>query len=261
MGTPLAPSMHIRIQNDSEEVIPPRSIVVVNSVEMVDLENTEEFLIHHVGKYVDGSTKNIFVTGPRPVAVGEETGDGLEWENRSVDNAFYDPLIYIAIDPEGPNPVAGEEWGPEDGEWFVTHEGEGFIAQGYVDFEFGIKRAMFMRKGGGGESTSTPSGGGGCACCDCRDCITAEEATVESCAACPENASIRYRVNFGEISLYPELGGTQYLTHDTGCIWKSPTIEVTDGVDTGEYEWVFTADGIDSELELVLTSGDDIVGL
>ena len=142
--TETVPQIGIKIVNDSGQIIPPRSIVVVTSVTM-DTTNFEEGkTVHHAVQY-NGQAGNIFVTGAQSIAIG------------SRGTAYSDQFIYVAIDPSvgntsgsaaSINPLSGEMWGPIPGAWSIGRGGLGFFAQGYVDNAGSYKRAMFRRDSG-----------------------------------------------------------------------------------------------------------------
>lgn len=136
--TSTTPQNAITIYNDSGEYIPPRSVVVVTSVQtVVDVDETgatqETVAYHFVNKYNCGVKGNVFVTGPSGIASGKA---GL---------AFADQLIHVAIDTSIAVPVAGEEWGPYDGSFTITRGGKGFFAQGYFATDGLIDTAIFLR--------------------------------------------------------------------------------------------------------------------
>ncbi len=125
------PQDAIVVYNDSGMPIPPRSIVIVTSVEIS--EDTEEgTAIHHCTQY-SGQAGNVFVTGPM----------GIPKDTRG--RAFADQFLYVAIDPSAPTPNPGDEWGPMCYQWTASPEGVGFIAQGYADTGDAYPRAMFLR--------------------------------------------------------------------------------------------------------------------
>lgn len=142
--TESVPQIGIKIVNDSGQVIPPRSIVVVTSVTM-DTANFEEGkTVNHAVQY-NGQAGNIFVTGAQAIAVGKRG------------SAYSDQFIYVGIDPSvgstsgsdaSLNPLSGEMWGPIPGSWTVGRGGIGFFAQGYVENNGSYKRAMFRRDSG-----------------------------------------------------------------------------------------------------------------
>src|SRR4051812_23328639 len=109
--TPTKPEASILIQNDSGVVIPPRSVVVVTSVEIVSTGSSQEtIMVHRATKYT-GQSGNIFVTGASPIPA-TSTDTSTFPGSRSLGRAYSDQFIYVSIDPAASNPVAGEEWGP-----------------------------------------------------------------------------------------------------------------------------------------------------
>lgn len=134
--TALAPIISIVIKNDSAANIPPRSAVVVTSVEIASTGSGQETReIHHVTKYT-GQVGNIFVTGPTSIEIGKQG------------KAYSDHFIYVAIDSSVATPLVGEQWGPIPNAWPIGRGGMGFFCQGYADPGDSIKRAVFLRKDG-----------------------------------------------------------------------------------------------------------------
>lgn len=134
--TALSPFMSVVIQNDSGMVIPARSIVVAVSVETTaPTVNREPRTVTHVDQYGCGKPGNVMVTGNTAIGIGAK---GL---------GFFDPFIYVCIDPTISDPAPGEEWGPSDGSWVLTRNKftRGFFAQGHSQNGGTPKRSMFLR--------------------------------------------------------------------------------------------------------------------
>ena len=160
-STPFVPELGILIQNDSGETIPPRSVVVVTSVEIVPVDaGMENATIHHATKYT-GQHGNIYVTGsvaldPQPLGTSPPYLSG-----RATGTAYSDQFIYVAIDADVTNPLAGEQWGPVPNTWTVSRGGCGFFCQGYAVTGASSQRAMFLRDRGflwGKLTSDLPSG-------------------------------------------------------------------------------------------------------
>lgn len=141
----LQPQIGITIQNDSGMVIPPRSIVVCTSMEMVATgTNQETIAVHHVTQYT-GQAGNIFVTGATAIpAASYNTGSGFPG-SRVIGTAYSDQFIYVAIDPNVTVPNPGDIWGPVSGKWTIGPTGSGFVAQGYAEANDSFKRSIFFR--------------------------------------------------------------------------------------------------------------------
>ena len=134
--TALSPVMSVVIQNDSGMIIPARSIVVAVSVETTARSaNREASTITHVDQYGCGKPGNVMVTGNTAIGIGAR---GL---------GFFDPFIYVCVDPAISDPAPGEEWGPTDGSWVLTRNNStrGFFAQGHSQNGGTPKRSLFLR--------------------------------------------------------------------------------------------------------------------
>ncbi|MBZ5782153.1 hypothetical protein, partial [Klebsiella aerogenes] len=84
---------------DSGADIPPRSVVVVTSVETwaSDSENESKTVLH-VEKY-GGGFGNVMVTGPVTMKAGVVGTSPTGWDKtKSFGKAFLDDLIYVSID-------------------------------------------------------------------------------------------------------------------------------------------------------------------
>lgn len=140
------PSIGIMIQNDNVQLIPPRSVVIVTSVEIVATGSGQETVaVHHVDKY-SGQVGNIFVTGAislDPCPSGLPTLAG-----RITGTAYSDQLIYVAIDGSVATPKVMEQWGPIPSSWAIGRGGMGFFCQGYADTGDAARRSIFLRKDG-----------------------------------------------------------------------------------------------------------------
>jgi len=132
----VAPKLPFPILNQSGEVIPPRSAVLVTGV-VTDTDG--QFTYSTVTKF-NGASGNIMVTGDKSIAIG------------GMGTAFYDNFLYVSVDPGAADPVAGQEWGPVSGSWVLGSAGSGFVAQGAPLSGSNPKRALFYRKPGGGGS-------------------------------------------------------------------------------------------------------------
>ena len=142
--TSLVPKLGIVIQNDSGKEIPPRSIVVVTSVEYVaGGVGQETVAVHHANQY-SGQNGNIFVTGMTSISSQSGT-PGAYLGGRSLGMAFSDQFIYVALDPSSPSPASGDQWGPVSGSWTIGPNRSGFILQGYADDGGTLKNAMCFR--------------------------------------------------------------------------------------------------------------------
>lgn len=132
--TPLMPTRGMRVQNDNTATIPPRSIVVVTSVETSASTDTQESeTVTHVDKF-DGARKgNIMVTGAAPIA---PDGQG---------QAFYDSCLFIAIDQSIDPPKAGDQWGPIPNQWYISKSGTGFFAHGHPESNGDAGKSIFYR--------------------------------------------------------------------------------------------------------------------
>ncbi len=217
----LNPSVAVWVQNDSGEDIPPRSVVVIQSVEITPQSvDQESIAIHHVVKYT-GQAGNILITGPGkiprasdPAASSQSASSRWYSTGKSYGWAYADMRIAAQIDPTISPPTPGEEWGPTSGQWYLTRGGRGFFADGYASNNasgsgstgtlINNKQSTFMR---GSRSSTTGGGGGGtdggCGCCDCLDCIPTTSATVGGCAAAPRGAGFRNVIDIGEWHAYP----------------------------------------------------------
>lgn len=128
------PKLAVIVTNVSGQEIPPRSIVVVTSVTTIPATSTQELqVVTRVDQYGCGKTGMILVTG------------GSTIKSKSQGTAYYDPVIYVAIDSGTPD--SGEEWGPSDGSWVLTRtrETRGFIAHGYASQDETPRMSMFAR--------------------------------------------------------------------------------------------------------------------
>lgn len=145
--TQLMPTQSIYIQNDSGQDIPPRSIVVVTSVEITEeTDLNESIAVYHVMQYSAGFG-NILVTGIQTIKSGTVGLSPPGWSaSKSFGRGFYDEVIYVSIDPSVADPVVGEMWGPVPGAWTITRGGMGFICFGYTSTGDAIKRAVFKRE-------------------------------------------------------------------------------------------------------------------
>ena len=88
-----------------------------------------------VTQYGCGLPGNIMVTGPETIRAGR------------YGNAYFDQFLYVSIDEDAGDPAPGEEWGPSDGSWVLTHSvyTRGFFAQGHSANGGTPKRSMFLR--------------------------------------------------------------------------------------------------------------------
>ncbi len=129
-----SPKLSVVVTNVSGMDIPPRSVVVITSVATIAATNTQELqVVTSVDQYGCGKTGMILVTG------GSTIKAGLKGP------AYYDPVIYVAIDSGSPG--SGEEWGPSDGSWVLTRtkDTKGFIAHGYASQNESPRMSMFAR--------------------------------------------------------------------------------------------------------------------
>ncbi|WP_373649204.1 MULTISPECIES: hypothetical protein [unclassified Schlesneria] len=134
--TALSPVMSVVIQNDSGMIIPARSVVVAVAVETTSSDGGREpITVTHVDQYGCGKPGNVMVTGNTAIGVGAR---GL---------GFYDPFLYVCIDPSVSDPAPGEEWGPSEGSWVLTRNSltRGFFAQGHSQNGGVPKRSLFLR--------------------------------------------------------------------------------------------------------------------
>lgn len=107
--------------------------------------------------------------------------------------------------------------------------------------------------------------------CPCFDCLAADEAPVGACGFCTTGAAYQYTADVGEWLEFPTLGGIVTMTYVSGCTWASDVIFVegtgtgtevgTASGDGGSYQWVLVMAASATTLELLLVSGNDIVGL
>jgi hypothetical protein len=134
--TALVPQISVFVQNDSGMDIPPRSVVVVTSVEISPTgPGQESRAIHHVTKYT-GQVGNVCVTGNVTIAAGNQG------------RAYSDSFLYVSIDPSVATPKVMEQWGPVPNKWTIGRGGMGFFCQGYASTGDTIVRAIFLRKDG-----------------------------------------------------------------------------------------------------------------
>ncbi len=143
----LVPEIGILIQNDSGSVIPPRSVVICTSVEIVATGTDQEMVaVHHVDKF-NTQVGNFLVTGTEAIPATSTDGSAFPG-SRSLGTAYFDNFIYTAIDQSVATPKVGEQWGPCPGQWYVTRGGLGFFAQGYPASNGDVSKAMFYRDRG-----------------------------------------------------------------------------------------------------------------
>ncbi len=194
--TALIPKIGFLIQNDAAETIPPRSVVVVIAVETTASTATQEGItIHHVDQYGCDKPGNVMVTGASSIKPGKRG------------RAYFDPFLYVSIDPLTSDPTPGEEWGPVEGSWVITRGGTGFFAQGHSNNGGTPKRSMFLRtfvrapvkkcgsssssstsvsSGSGSNSQSSTSGSSG----NSNPCNCVSVVTAVSCG--PDGLSVTY---------------------------------------------------------------------
>ena len=132
----LSPKVSLKIKNDSGKTIPPRSVVVVTSMETTTAtSNSDAETFAHVDQYGCGRPGIILVTGPAQILAGKK---GL---------GFVDQLIYVSIDSSVSDPAPGEQWGPSDGSWTLTRTKNtiGFFAMGHSNNGGSPKRSLFLR--------------------------------------------------------------------------------------------------------------------
>lgn len=260
------PQIAVFIQNDSGEDIPPRSVVVITSVEITpQTDEQESIAIHHVTKFT-GQGGNVLITGNKTI-VASPTGDSTSvsssnwWSgNKSYGLAYADMRVAVQINPSIEPPIGGEQWGPVSGQWFITRGGTGFFADGYATGQdsssstdstsVNRKQSVFMRGNRGASSTADDgTDGQGCGCCDGFNCLSLIQATVGGCAAAPDGAAYQYIIDIGLWAAYPNMteSGLITLTYgmandcptsssswasgiappsNTGCLWASCLIRV-----------------------------------
>ena len=131
-----APEISVFIQNDSGMDIPPRSVVVVTYNEVTAASDTSEsMVIAHVNQYT-GQGGNILVTGLVTIPAASNVNPNYvqtSWwtPNNSYGVGYSDQRICVAMDTSSSLPLAGEQWGPISGKWFIGRGGKGFYADGY----------------------------------------------------------------------------------------------------------------------------------
>lgn len=245
--TTLAPRNGVLIQNDSGMVIPPRSVVVVTSVEITTTTSIQEGVaIHHVTQYT-GQAGNILVTGrtATPSGTSGSASSSSWWSSaKGYGRAYTDTLIYVSIDPTLSPPTAGEQWGPTPGQWFITRGGANFFSQGAPagmssSSSGTLARCMFFRGSAANSSAGGGGGSGACSCCSCLACLSASQALVGGCSAAPNGAPYQDTFHIGTWAAYPALtpGGAIQLTYGqaascsgsssgasasssgSGCVW------------------------------------------
>jgi len=142
------PRITVQIQNDSGTTIPPRSIVVVTSVESIDPQDGQEpYLVHHATKYT-GQAGNVYVTGQQSIPAGTSGFSGTWLSSNSYGLAYSDDLLYVSIDTSVATPLAGEQWGPVSNTWTISRGGLGWFCQGFADTGASPRRALFRRDRG-----------------------------------------------------------------------------------------------------------------
>jgi hypothetical protein len=144
-STATKPENAIWIQNDSGAVIPPRSIVVVTSVEIVQTGDGQEYIhVHHANKYDGVRVGNIYVTGASAIPATSADSSAFPG-SRSLGTAYSDQFTYVSIDQSITAPTAGEQWGPVPNQWYISRGGMGFFAQGHPASNGDATRSMFFR--------------------------------------------------------------------------------------------------------------------
>ena len=131
--TPLKPKEGVRVLNGGSSTIPPRSIVVVVTVQTEEETDTQEAMTFTVVEQFSWQNGNIMVTGTAPI-----TPNGFG-------RAFYDPFLFVSIDTDIDPPKVGEQWGPHKDKWTITRGGMGFYCHGYDETNGYPGRALFLR--------------------------------------------------------------------------------------------------------------------